>query len=289
MQKGEQNMKRQLTAGQIILFKKHLYQEEKSSATIEKYIRDIRAFYRFMKTKVIEKDDVILYKEELIRQYMPSSVNSMLSSINSFFDFCDWYELKVKTLKIQKQIFLNKEKELTKSEYERLLNAAWKNKNKRLYYIMQTVCASGIRISELKFINTDAVKNQRAAVRCKGKIRYVILPKSLCMLLMDYIKKNKIKSGPIFVSKNGQPLNRTNIWKEMKQLCEAAKVSKTKVFPHNLRHLFARTFYSQQKDIARLADLLGHSSINTTRIYTIESGEIHRRQIQKMGLVCMRA
>lgn len=281
-------MKRQLTKQQITLFKKYLEGEEKSGATIEKYIRDIWAFYRYVNSRDIEKNDVIAYKEELIRRYMPASVNSILSSINSFFNFCDWCELKVKTLKLQKQIFASEEKELTKSEYERLLKTA-KTQNKRLYYIMQTICASGIRISELKFITVGAINNQCATVHSKGKTRLVILPQNLCILLKQYIKKNNIKSGPIFVSRNGKPLNRTNIWKEMKQLCESAKVSKTKVFPHNLRHLFARTFYSQQKDIVRLADLLGHSSINTTRIYTIENCNIHRRQIQKMGLVCMRA
>lgn len=278
---------RTITDKGIDNFKLYLYEEEKSDNTIEKYIRDIRFFKKWLGGRSIDKSAILEYKKELCQNYAPQSVNSILSSLNALFAYMNWYELKVKTLKIQRQIFSSKEKELTKAEYERLLKAA--GKNKRLYYIMQTVCASGIRISELKFISAEAVKNQRAIVRSKGKSRQVILPRDLCRLLMEYIKKNKIKSGPIFVSKNGQPLNRTNIWKEMKQLCETAKVSKTKVFPHNLRHLFARTFYSQQKDIARLADLLGHSSINTTRIYTIESGEIHRKQIQKMGLVCMRA
>ncbi len=277
---------RTITENSIDNFKLYLYEEEKSDNTIEKYIRDIRFFKKWLGGRSVDKSVILEYKKELCKNYAPKSVNSILSSLNSLFAYMNWYELKVKTIKIQRQIFSNKEKELTKAEYERLLRAA---KNKRLYYIMQTVCASGIRISELKFISTDAVKNQRATVRSKGKSRQVILPKSLCVLLMEYIKRNKIKSGPIFVSKNGKPLNRTNIWKEMKQLCKTAKVSKIKVFPHNLRHLFARTFYSQQKDIVRLADLLGHSSINTTRIYTIENGAIHRRQIQKMGLVCMRA
>ena len=282
-------MKRIITQNQIINFENHLHNEEKSSATIEKYIRDITAFFLWLAGREFDKSDVITYKEHIMKSYRTASVNSMLSSLNSFFAFCEWYECKVKTLKCQKQLFAREERELTKAEYERLLTAAQSKKNKRLYYIMQTICASGIRISELPFITVDAVKMRRAEVRCKGKNRTVLLPKDLCKLLKEYIAEQHITRGSVFISKNGKPLNRTNIWADMKKLCDSANVSRSKVFPHNLRHLFARTFYSQQKDIVRLADLLGHSNVNTTRIYTMESSMIHRHKIQKMGLVCMRA
>jgi len=191
----------------------------------------------------------------------------------------------VKSVKIQKQIFSNEEKELSKAEYERLLIVAKNKNNERLYYLMQTICSCGLRVSELKFITTESVKCGQAVINCKGKIRTVILPKQLCKMLMHYIKENNIKKGSIFVSKNGRALDRSNIWSEMKKLCEMAGVSKDKVFPHNLRHLFAKTYYSVQKDVVRMADILGHSSINTTRIYIMENGEVHRKQIQKLGLL----
>jgi len=282
-------MKKTITLNQISEFKKYLLNEEKSSVTVEKYIRDVTTFYVWSNNRAIEKADVIAYKEFLICSYKIASVNSMLSSINSFFTYLEWFELKVKTLKKQKELFIREEKELTKAEYERLLDAARSKKNKRIYYIMQTICATGIRISELRFITTEAIRMQRAEVRCKGKNRMVFLPKNLCKILKEYAKEENIQNGSIFITKTGKPINRRNVWADMKKLCETANVARTKVFPHNLRHLFARTFYSQQKDIVRLADLLGHSSVNTTRIYTIESGYKHKKIIQRLGLVHMRA
>ena len=207
----------------------------------------------------------------MLKNYMTSSVNSILSSLNSFFSFLEWFELRVKTIKLQKQVFTKEERELSKSEYEKLLLSAKSKKNKRLFYVMQTICSTGIRISELCYMTVDAIKLQRAEVRCKGKNRTVLLPKDLCRLLSKYVEEEKIKKGPIFITKNNKPLNRRTVWKDMKNLCKDAGVAPSKVFPHNLRHLFAKTFYSQEKDIVRLADLLGHSSINTTRIYTIEA------------------
>lgn len=282
-------MKKTITLNQISEFKKYLLNEEKSSVTVEKYIRDVTTFYVWSNNRAIEKADVIAYKEFLMGTYKIASVNSMLSSINSFFTYLEWFELKVKTLKKQKELFIREEKELTKAEYERLLDAARSKKNKRIYYIMQTICATGIRISELRFITTEAIRMQRAEVRCKGKNRVVFLPKNLCKILKEYAKEENIQNGSIFTTKTGKPINRRNVWADMKKLCETANVARTKVFPHNLRHLFARTFYSQQKDIVRLADLLGHSSVNTTRIYTIESGYKHKKIIQRLGLVHMRA
>ena len=266
-------------------FRAYLYEEEKSENTIEKYLRDVRFFSENVGNKKLHKSDVLEYKHTLCQRYAPRSVNSVISSLNAFFMFAEWYELKIKTLKIQKQIFADKKRELEKSEYEKLLTAAKDKKNERLYYLMQTIASTGLRVSEIRYVTVDAVKNGEAVINCKGKIRQVFLPKKLCVMLKSYVKSQGIKSGSVFVSKNGNPLNRCNIWKMLKLLCESANVDKSKVFPHNFRHLFARTFYSLQKDIVRLADILGHSSINTTRIYTMETGEIHRRQIQHLGLL----
>lgn len=274
-----------ITEERISKYKEYLFMEEKSAATIDKYMRDIRAFADFIGKAEADKGKVLEYKEYLLENYAPSSVNSIISSLNSFFEFYEWYALKVKTVKIQKQIFLSEKKELTKAEYERLLNAAKNKKNQRLYLLMQTICSSGIRVSELRFITVEAVRAGQATINCKGKMRVVILPKQLCKMLNKYIKEKNITKGSVFVTKNGNPLDRSNIWSDMKKLCEEAGVSKEKVFPHNLRHLFARTYYSLQKDIVRLADILGHSSVNTSRIYTMESGDIHRRQIQMLGLL----
>ena len=275
-----------ITKNLIEKFKQYLIEEEKAGATLEKYMRDITVFFVWLAGGELDKMTVLRYKEHLIASaYAPASVNSVLSSLNSFFDFNEWHGLKVKMLKIQKQIFAERRKELTKAEYERLLDAAKQKKNERLYYLMQTICGSGIRVSELSAITIEAVKNRRANINCKGKMRVVILPKDLCKMLTEYAKGQKITSGPIFITKTGKPLDRSTIWKMMKSLCESAGVDREKVFPHNLRHLFARTYYSIQKDIVRLADILGHSSVNTTRIYTMETCDVHRRQIQKLGLL----
>jgi site-specific recombinase XerD len=278
-------MKRTITPELILNFKNHLINEEKSTSTITKYIHDIEEFTVWLSDNEIEKSDVLAYKEFLIEHYAPASVNSALSSINGFFAYNEWFELRVKSLKIQKQIFASTEKELTKTEYERLLLAAKNKKNERLYLLMQTICSTGIRVSELRYITVEAVNRGRAEIRCKGKHRTVFIPSQLCKILKKYIAEKKIKGGSVFVTKNGNPLDRSNIWSDMKKLCREAGVSEKKVYPHNLRHLFARTYYSIQKDIVRLADILGHSSVNTTRIYTMENGEIHRKQIQRLGLL----
>ena len=274
-----------ITKTLIERYGQYLVEEEKSTATIEKYMRDIRAFFEWVSSGELNKMLVLRYKEYLTNNYAPASANSMLSSINSFFEFNEWHGLKVKMIKIQRQIFAERSKELTKEEYQRLLDAANKKSNKTLYYLMQTICSSGIRVSELQSITIEAVREQQATIKCKGKMRVVILPDKLCRMLLKYAGERKITSGPLFITKKGKPLDRSSIWKMMKNLCETANVAKDKVFPHNLRHLFARTYYSIQKDIVRLADILGHSSINTTRIYTMESGEVHRKQIQNLGLL----
>ena len=278
-------MTKTITQELIENFKDYLINEEKPTATLDKYMRDINTFFTWVSGNEINKRTVLCYKEYLTEKFAPASVNSVLSSLNSFFNFNHWYELKVKMLKIQKQIFAQNEKELTRVEYERLLDAAKSKKNERLYYLMQTICASGIRVSELSAVTIESLKMRKATINCKGKMRIVILPKELCKMLLEYAKRQKITSGSVFITRTGKPLDRSTIWKMMKDLCENAGVSKEKVFPHNLRHLFARTYYSIQKDIVRLADILGHSSVNTTRIYTMETGEVHRRQIQKLGLL----
>lgn len=274
-----------ITDQRINAFKVYLYEEERSGHTIEKYMRDLRFFRQWLQDRRIDKSAVIEYKKELCGRYALKSVNSMLSSLNAFFVFMGWYDLKVRTLKIQRRIFADQAKELSKSEYERLLLAA-KNKQKtRLYYLIQTIASTGMRVSEIKYVTCEAVRQGQAVINCKGKIRQIFLPKKLCQMLQKYIKSRNIKNGPVFITRSGRPLDRCAIWKMLKDLCESADVSKDKVFPHNFRHLFARTFYSLQKDIVRLADLLGHSSIETTRIYTLESGTEHRKQLQKLGLL----
>lgn len=266
-------------------FEEYLINEEKSKLTLEKYIRDVKAFCVWLEGREVDKKVVVEYKQNLIERYAPASVNSILSSLNSFFVYNEWHELRVKALKIQRQMFANKDKELTKEEYERLLKAAKRKNNERLNLLLQTICSTGIRVSELRYICVESLKNKKATINCKGKLRIVILPDQLCKMLKAYAIKQKIISGPIFVTKTGRPLDRANIWKMMRSLCESANVAKEKVFPHNLRHLFARTFYSIEKDVIRLADVLGHTSVNTTRIYTMETGEIHRKLIQKLGLL----
>ena len=276
---------RKITTEIIESFNCYLINEEKAAATVNKYLHDVGEFQTWLSEQELCKTAVLAYKSYLCEQYAPSSVNATLSSLNSFFNFMEWYDLRVKNLKIQKQIFASTDKELTKAEYDRLLQAAKQKKNERLYLLMQTICSTGIRVSEVRYVTVEAVSRGVAEINCKGKRRQVFLPKQLCQILKQYIREQKIKSGAVFITKNGNPLDRSNIWSDMKKLCKAANVSEKKVFPHNLRHLFARTYYSLQKDIVRLADILGHSSVNTTRIYTMETGEIHRRQIQKLGLL----
>lgn len=265
-------------------FKKYLYESEKSKNTIEKYMRDISRFSAFLVGKNLDKTTVLEYKRHLCENYSPRSVNSILSSLNMFFSHINRKDLKVKFLKIQRHLFADRQKELTKSEYERLLKAA-KGKNERLYLLMQTVASTGLRVSEIKYITVDSVKSGQTTINCKGKIRQIFLPPKLCKMLKRYIRLRGIKSGTIFTAKSGKPLDRHAIWKMMKSLCDIAGVSKDKVFPHNLRHLFARAFYDLHKDIVKLADILGHSSVETTRIYTIESGVNHMIQLERLGLL----
>lgn len=264
-------------------FQKHLIQEEKSSITIEKYMHDVKDFYIFINNRVLTKDIVIEYKTQLTEKYAVRSVNSKLASINSLLMFLGRQDCKVKSLKLQRETYSSEEKELTKAEYLRLLQAA-KN-NPRLHLIIETICGTGIRVSELKYFTVEGVQNGTVTVNCKGKTRSILVPSKLRKLLLRYAKLNKINEGIIFRTRSGKPVNRSNIWSEMKKLCKSANVNPQKVFPHNLRKLFARTFYGIEKDIAKLADILGHSSIDTTRIYIMTTGTEHRRRIDRLGLV----
>ncbi len=275
-----------LTADHIRGYETHLALEERSAGTIEKYMRDVRSFFAFLPaSKTFDKETVIQYKAFLAQKHAVSTVNAMLAAVNGLMSFAGWHECRVKPLKQQRRIYRDQARELSKAEYMRLLETARAKGKRRLYFLMQTLCATGIRVSELKYITAEAVKEGRAVVNCKGKARTILLTKRLRHVLRGYCKDNKIHSGPIFITKSGKAMNRSNIWTEMKSLCSSAGVDKNKVFPHNFRHLFAVTFYSLEKDIAKLADLLGHASINTTRIYIMQSGSEHIRQIERLGLV----
>ena len=276
---------RVITAKMIAGFKEHLILNERSAATVEKYIRDVMAFTSYAHNKAITKETVIEYKKHLQKNYAVRSVNSMLASINSLFSFLNWHDLKVKALKLQQQVFCLEEKELTKAEYIRLCRTAERKHNERLNLILQTICGTGIRVSELKYITVEAVRCGEAAVHCKAKTRSVFIVKKLKQKLLRYAAEQGIKSGMIFVTRTGEPISRTNIWREMKSLCEQANVNLQKVFPHNLRHLFARVFYGIEKDIAKLSDILGHSSINTTRIYIVSTGTEHKKRMENMRLI----
>ncbi len=263
-------------------FERYLKQEEKSRLTIEKYLRDVRKFYKFLNGSDINKEQAVAYKQYLIERYTVTSVNSMLVALNCFLRFLGLQACCIKMLKVQRQIFAAEDHELTKAEYQSLLKAAEDTKNYRLSLILQTICGTGIRVSELQYITVEAVKDGKAVVNCKNKTRVIFIPVPLQKLLKEYSKKAGIRTGTVFVSKNGKALDRSNIWRAMKALCQQANVCPKKVFPHNLRHLFARTFYSIEKDIVRLADLLGHSSINTTRIYTMETGCQHVLRLEQV-------
>lgn len=263
----------------------YLQNEERSIATVCQYERDVLRFFSFLNLKELTRDAVLQYKQELMKDYQPVSVNVKLSALNSFFSFIGRDDLKLKLLKIQRSVYCSEEKELSKSEYFRLIQAAEKKKKKRLALLLQTICGTGIRVSELKYITAAAVNCGEAVIQLKGKTRTILIPKKLQKKLKNYLRRERIVEGPVFITRTGRPLDRSNIWKMMKNLCRDAGVDAKKVFPHNLRHLFARCFYSIDKDIARLADILGHSSINTTRIYIITSGTEHRRHLDALRLV----
>ncbi len=277
--------RRTITSKLLADFEASMYSNEKSSNTMQKYMRDIAVFSAFTGGKSVDKALVLDYKAVLEKEYALTSANSMLAAINSFFKFAGWDDCCVKQFKVQRKVFCSEKSELSKQEYFTLIYAAEQNKNERLSLLIQTICGTGIRVSELQFITVEAVQKGEAIVSCKGKTRTVFLVPKLCKKLLRYAKENQITTGIIFITKSGKAMNRSNIWREMKSLCEQTGVNPKKVFPHNLRHLFARTFYCVEKDIAKLADILGHVSISTKRIYIISSGAEHREKLQNMHLI----
>lgn len=271
---------------QLEQFQQKLLEEEKSRRTMEKYSRDLKAFFQSLeKDRIVNKAVAIRYKESLLERYAANSVNSMLAALNRFFKEQGWYDCVVKLVRVQREVFRRQEKEISREEYFRLVDAAERKGKKRLSCLMQTLCSTGIRISELPFITVEAARRGSAMVRLKGKTRTVLLPQALCRNLLDYAIRKGIGGGSIFVTGSGRPVDRTNVLHEMKNLGREAGVEKSKIFPHNLRHLFAYTYYEMEKDITHLADLLGHSSVNTTRIYTMSSGRKQAEQIERLGLL----
>lgn len=276
---------RMITEEMLKAFREHLVREERSPGTIEKYLRDAGALVAYLRGGEVTKERVAQWKEDLLRDRAPGTVNSMLSAVNSLFRFLGWEECKVRFLRIQRQLFRRESRELSRGEYQRLLATAQRLGQARLALLMEAICATGIRVSELQYLTVEAARTGRTSVSLKGKIRVILLPGKLCRKLLKYAKKQKIVSGEIFLTRNGNSLSRKQIWAEMKALCQAAGVAPSKVFPHNLRHLFARLFYNASRDVAKLADILGHSSIETTRIYLISTGSEHRHEMERLDLV----
>ena len=275
-----------LTEERIAAYGRDLATEERSHGTIENYLRHVRIFSAWLNGVPVTKEQTAGWKEYLLSQgYAPTTINSMLAAINGLFRFLGWDECRVKFLKVQRRLFRDAGRELTRPEYEHLLETAKERGQDRLVLLMEAICATGIRVSEVRYITVEAAQRGRAEISLKGKIRTILLPRKLCRKLLKYAKKNKTASGEIFLTRNGTSLSRRQIWAELKHLCRYAGVEPSKVFPHNLRHLFATIFYKACKDIVRLADVLGHSSIETTRIYLVTSGTEHIRQLERLGLV----
>lgn len=269
----------------LLQYQKHLYEEEKTTATIKKYICDLRKLSDYASGQEITKELMIGYKEDLRKKYKITSINSFLVAANRFFEYAGWYGLRVKTYRIQKEVFVPENRDLSKAEYKRLVKIALQKGKKRLAMMLQTICATGIRISELASFTAENVTDGIVEIYCKGKQRMILLPKKLQKKLLQYLRENEIVSGMVFCTSRGKAVDRSNIWKEMKLLSGEAGIPAKKAYPHNLRHLFAKEFYGAEKDIAKLADVLGHSSIETTRIYVKTTSEEHRKQLDQMGLV----
>jgi len=279
-------MEHRLTSECVARFAVYLQQEERSPGTIEKYLRDVKAFAAWSEGNEVTKMLASEWKEQLKRDgYAPATINSMLTAVNVFFQFMGWENCRIKTLRMQRKMFRDQTRELSRGEYTRLLNTAAELGRERLALLMETIGATGVRVSEVKYVTVEAARQGRAEIALKGKIRTILLPGKLCRKLLKYAKSKKITSGEIFLTRSGKSLSRKQIWDEMKRLCKQAGVEPSKVFPHNLRHLFATVFYNVCRDIVRLADVLGHSNIETTRIYLLTTGKEHVRQLDQLGLV----
>lgn len=279
-------MERIISTAQILTFHQFLREDEREQSTIQKYLRDVQAFADWLGGQPVTKEQVTRWKEHLQKSgCQPVTVNGKLSALNKFFSFLGWSDCRVKYLKIQRRMFRSTEKELTKEDYAKLVETAQALGRERLALLIETICATGIRVSEVRYITVEAAQAGQTTIALKGKLRTILLPGKLCRKLLKYARKRKIASGEIFLTRSGKGLNRRQIWAEMKALCAQAGVEQSRVFPHNLRHLFARTFYRACRDVVKLADVLGHSSIETTRIYLISTGAEHARQLEKLGLV----
>ena len=278
--------KMQLTQREFDQFEDYLRHDEREESTIEAYLRSLTRFAEWADGRAITKELAMEWKAALAEAgYRPISVNAMLAAVNKFFTCMGREDCKVKYLKLQRQMFRKSEKDLSKEEYQRLVQAAHEKGDLRMELILETICATGIRVGELKYITVEAIRAGVAEIALKGKIRTILLPRRLCRKLQKYAKQQKIASGKLFLTQDGLPVSRQSIWTRMKALCEAAGVERSKVFPHNLRSLFARSFYGSCHDVVRLADVLGHSSIETTRIYLMSTGKEYLRQLDKLGLV----
>ena len=276
-----------ITKERILAFQERLNWEEKSPGTIEKYVRDVGAFAAWLGEGGLSKEAAGAWKGALLESGLtPTTINTKLAAVNKFFSFLDRPELRLRPLRLQRKLFRDDSRELTKTEYDRLVSAARSLGRERLALLLEAICATGIRVSEVRYLTVEAARRGRTEVRLKGKIRTILLPGKLCRKLLKYARKQKTASGEIFLTRGGRGISRRQIWAEMKALCAAAGVEPTKVFPHNLRHLFARTFYRVCRDVAKLADVLGHSSIETTRIYLISTGTEHASTLERMRLVC---
>ena len=269
----------------ICRFGRELFEQERAKKTIERYQHQLRAFAQWTEGRTVTKELTVRYKQWLMERYSPASVNVTLAALNGFFKFMGWQECRVRPVRVQRRHYAEPSRELSREEYYRLLKIARQKGNMRLFHLLETICSTGIRVSELRFITVQAVKRGRADICNKGKYRTILMPRKLCEKLQKYCRERRIWQGSVFVTRSGRPIDRTNVWAMMKALCTQAHVDAKKVFPHNLRNLFARCFYQKQRDLEHLATLLGHSSINTTRIYTRTSGEEHLRQIEQLALL----
>lgn len=274
-----------ITQENMIAYAAYLREQERAESTIRKYQHDLAALLDYLDGAPVTKAALIDWKHQLTATHAPASVNSMLTAVNSFLAFIGRRDLAVRLLKLQKPMFREEARTLNQEEYTRLVETARRQNNQRLSLVIQTICSTGIRVSELKFITVQAVTTGYAEVINKGKRRTILLPTRLRSLLSQYLKRQKKTTGPVFTTRTGRPLDRSNIWRDMKALCESAGVDADKVFPHNLRHLFARAYYALEKDLTRLADILGHSNVNTTRIYTAQPQTTHQRQLDRLGLI----
>ncbi|MGN1028240.1 MAG: tyrosine-type recombinase/integrase [Faecousia sp.] len=271
----------------IPAYGRYLYEQERSCATVEKYLRSLERFYAWLpEDKSVDKVTVIAYKETLSKRHVPAGVNTILAALNGFFRYMDWLDCTVRSLHIQRRVFSDPETELSREEYFRLVRAAQEKKDDRLALLLQLLASTGIRVSEIRYVTAEALANNRVEICLKGKIRTILLPGKLRQKLQKYQRQQKIRSGPIFRTRTGRAIDRREVWAQMKQLCQAAGVNAGKVFPHNLRHLFARSFYQERKDIVKLADVLGHSNIETTRIYLLSSGQEHQQVLDNLRLIC---